>query len=478
MASRPPGGGAQRLAVAPVETRNGTRGVLVLWSDEAGRAFDMRVIRQAHALASQAVLAIEADRLNRAAVDHGLIRKELEIGSRVQQTLLLANPKQPSKFARVATLAVPSQQVGGDFVEAFPQGPDCLAVLIGDVMGKGLKAALVGAAVSRQFHRTLCALMSGHPTHAPEPSMVVSAVHRDVIRHLLEIESFVTLNYARIDHRRRRLEFVDCGHTPVLHYRRGSGRVEWLGGESMPMGFRRLQEYEQVSVPFGAGDLFVFYSDGLIDARNADGEPFGPDRLADLVGRFAGRVESGGFPALVLDEVTAFAGPLGDDLACIFVEIVAESPASPPVLSMELGSDLAQLQDLRSFVRAVCGEFADPPPDESSVSGLELAITELASNVMIHAYGREPDRWMRVEAEIWPDQLRFRLLHAGRGYDPAVEEAPVPVLDGTAEGGFGLFLIGRCVDDVTYALNQCGLHEITLTKGRAGSAARSNRGDS
>ena len=169
----------ERILDRVAEVECNTR--VALWNDHEGRPFDSRLVHQVRALALQAVLTVEADWLNRASVENELIRQELEIGSQVQQTLLFGN--QPSAFphARVATLAVASQKVGGDFFEFFQQSPTCLAILIGDVMGKGLKAALLGAAVSRQFHRPPPG--RGLPrAHAPRAGYPVSRPRRHTPR--------------------------------------------------------------------------------------------------------------------------------------------------------------------------------------------------------------------------------------------------------------------------------------------------------
>lgn len=461
---------AARLLIVPVETRLGTRGLLLLWNERPGPAYDSHLVRQVRALARQAILAVEVDRLDRAALEGELLRQELEIGARLQQTLLSGPPPECLPKLRIACVAEASQKVGGDFVEIFRESPTSVAVMLGDVMGKGLKAAITGVTASRQFHKVVCNLMSRHSASSPDPERVVSTVARDLVPYLMEIESFVTAVYARIDHRRGRLDFVDCGHPPMLHYSRDTGRCTVLRGESMPLGFTRDDEYRQVSVPFRPGDIFVLYSDGLTEAYDPGLGQFGLERLTGLVEAHAGFSEPDEIVRVIRASVEQFAGrkQLDDDFTCVVAQIEGEVESAEPRAGfvLEIDSDLTRLDELRRFTRAVCTRCAGPAPDADWVAELELAVTEAASNIMIHGYGGRTDCWIRAEAAADEDRVEIRLVHAGRNFDPS--KVKTPHLDGSEDGGFGVYLIGKCVDDVTYDHDESGARWTVLTKRRPG----------
>ncbi|HXJ79143.1 MAG TPA: PAS domain S-box protein, partial [Candidatus Methylomirabilis sp.] len=149
--------------------------------------------------------------------------RELAIGFRIQQMLLLDTPPRDIPGLRVAALSMPSQRIAGDFYHFFTHQDESLDVIVADVMGKGIPAALLGAATKSYFTEALCHLMALFPAGAlPEPREVVTLAHADMARHLIELESFVTLCYARVDLTRCRLDLVDCGHTGVIHVRRGA----------------------------------------------------------------------------------------------------------------------------------------------------------------------------------------------------------------------------------------------------------------
>lgn len=252
-------------------------------------------------------------------------QQEVDIGARVQQTLLLGQPFRDIRGARVAALTIPSWQIDGDFYDFFNHHDRCFDVIVGDVMGKGIPAALLGAATKTQFLRVVNRLISSSDARQlPEPGEIVTAVHAEVIREFMGLESFVTLCYARFDLGSLRMDFVDCGHTRPIHFQRRTGRCRMLCGDNMPLGFSERATYRQVSTPIDAGDVLCFYSDGLTEAQNGGdgGEPFGEGRLSALV-QANGRLGPGELIDRIRREVAAFAGPgrFADDLTCVAIQI-------------------------------------------------------------------------------------------------------------------------------------------------------------
>src|SRR3970040_1787642 len=108
----------------------------------------------------------------------------------------------------------------------------------------------------------------------PEPKDIVTLAHADMVGHLIDLESFVTLSYARLDLNRRRLDLVDCGHTGMMVVRAATGLCEILHGDNLPLGIRAGEIFDQIAVPFEPGDLFLFYSDGITDIRDTAGVCF------------------------------------------------------------------------------------------------------------------------------------------------------------------------------------------------------------
>ncbi len=387
--------------------------------------------------------------------------REAEIGFRIQQTLLLDQPPRDFPGLRVAALTVPSQRIDGDFYIFINQN-HTLDVIVGDVMGKGIPAALLGAATKSHFLKALRDLMALSKGKLPEPREVVMLAHAGVVRHLIELESFVTLCYARLDVGRCSLELVDCGHTGIVQLHARTGLCEVLHGDNLPMGVREGEIYDQISIPFEPGDLLILYSDGITESRNSAKEFFGLERLEECV-RSNGHLEPAALVEAIRKAVFTFSQSerLSDDLTSVVIR-VEEMQLPLARAEIEIRSDLNELRRVREFVRAFCHQIPGPPLDEDSTCSLELAVNEAASNIMKHAYHGRTDQRIHLDMEAFPGRVAVRLHHLGDPFEPST--APPPALDGSRESGFGTYIIARSVDEAHYYRDERGRNCIALIK--------------
>jgi sigma-B regulation protein RsbU (phosphoserine phosphatase) len=393
--------------------------------------------------------------------------REVEVGFRIQQNLLLDQPPQDVPGLRVAALTVPSQRIDGDFYIFLTHPNQSLDVIVGDVMGKGIPAALLGAATKSSFLKALSHLMAlSKEGELPEPRDIVMLAHSDVVRHLIDLDSFVTLCYARLDVNKRTLEMVDCGHTGIIFRHGKTGACEVLHGDNLPLGIREGEIYNQVSVSFEPGDLLLFFSDGITEARNAARECYGQNRLVEFVQSHAG-LEPAMLVEAIRRTVFEFSGSLqfSDDVTSVAIRM-EEKQVPLARADLEIRSSLKALRQAREFVRSFCRDLPDLPLDEDRAAALELAVDEAASNIMKHAYHGREDQWIHLEGEAFPDYLCIRLHHLGDPFDPAA--APAPVLDGSRESGRGAYIIAQSVDQVRYYRDERGRNCVALTKHRSG----------
>jgi len=441
-------------------------GALTIYSSEI-EAFgdaEVRLLTELASDLSYGIMSLRSQAERERAKAEAIAREnEVGIGFRIQQMLLLDEPPRDMTGVRVAAVSIPSQRIAGDFYGFFAQQDASLDIIVADVMGKGIPAALLGAAAKSHFTQALCHLMALSPVGAlPEPREVVTLAHAGMGRQLIELESFVTLCYARVDLIRRRLDLVDCGHTGVIHVRSGTGLCEMIHGDNLPLGIREGEIYDQIAIPFETGDVFVFFSDGVTEAPDAAGERFGPERLMECV-RTNGSLACAALVNAIRTGVVAFTGSdqLYDDLTCVAVEI-GERRRPLAQAELEISSDLKELSRAREFVRGFCHGLPDTPLSVDRVAEVELAVTEAASNIMKHAYQGRTDQRIQIEAESFPDHVAVRLHHLGNSFDPS-GVAP-PAFDGSRESGFGVYLLTRSVDDVRYYRDERGGNCIALVK--------------
>ncbi len=250
--------------------------------------------------------------------------QEIAAAARIQETLLLEPTPDDLNGIQAATLTIASKQVDGDFFSFFRINSRCLDLVVGDVMGKGIPAALLGAAAKNCFLRTFNSLMLSQGCSAiPEPQELVAAVQRAMICQLETLESFITLCYARIDATGRLVKYVDCGHTRTIHYRWVDDRCDLIKGVNMPLGFPEAAPFEQADVPIEQGDLLFFYSDGLTEAVNSAGELFGEERLVRIIEKHARVSGCRQLIHTVKETVMAFSGrkTFCDDFTCVALKI-------------------------------------------------------------------------------------------------------------------------------------------------------------
>jgi serine phosphatase RsbU (regulator of sigma subunit) len=200
--------------------------------------------------------------------------EELRLASNVQRSLLPA----PLQHARldIAREFIPFREIGGDLYDFVPLGPHRMAFAIGDVMGKGVPAALLAANLKASIRAQVEA-------ENVCPSALVTKVNRmfwDVVPNGL----FASLFFGVFDLETSELAFVNAGHHyPFLVTAEGEVRDLVQGGTVL--GLEEDSTYEQGSIAFRASDLFVFYSDGITDRTDPQGELFGVERLKEAAAR-------------------------------------------------------------------------------------------------------------------------------------------------------------------------------------------------
>ncbi len=389
---------------------------------------------------------------------------EIEIGSRIQQSLLIGHPPSNTPGLSLSAMSIASQRIDGDFYAFFQPNEETLDVIVGDVMGKGIPAALIGAATKNHFLGAMSLLVArSGGAKLPEPEDVVSLIHDEMAERLINLDSFVTLCYARFNLEKNQITYVNCGHPNTIHYRQGTAQCESLEGLNMPLGFAAKEEYEQVTVPFDQGDAFLFYSDGVIEAQKTKGDLFGEERLAEYVAR-----NSAAPPKDMIEGIRtavikhAGSTDFSDDLTCIAVKIDDEQPAQTGHRLVEFTSDLAELERIRDFVRSFYNDQKDWDRNEKEEFELELSVNEAAANIIKHAYRGEPGHPIWLGAQRSNGRITFSLYHRGEEFDP--QEAPPPLFDGSRDSGYGLYIIGHSMDEVSYTRDINGRNVIRLVK--------------
>ncbi len=382
---------------------------------------------------------------------------EIYIASKIQKALLLGQPPRDIDRIKVAQLTVPSQKVDGDFYDFFKVSDKCFDLVVGDVMGKGIPAALLGAAIKSHFLRVLNELGLTDKEKVPEPEKIVSSVHSGMIDHLNDLDTFVTLSYSRFDLVKYLFTCVDCGHMRTIHFQDATDTCNLLQGDNMPIGFPGQDTFSQISVPFNPGDFFVFYSDGLTEAKNRNDNLYGEKRLVDFVMKNA-RFEPEDIINKLWEDIVEFSESetFDDDITCVIVKIEKESSGRSLSYEseLEINSELKELKRVRAFVREFCENIPETLINRNRINLIELAVTEVTSNIIKHAYNKRDDKQIIINAKVSNEKIALLFCDWGKEFDP--KSVPPPAFDGSQEGGFGLYIIAHTVDEVEYSRNDKG----------------------
>ncbi len=375
---------------------------------------------------------------------------EIEVGARIQQSLLLGRPASRTPGLAIDTFTLPSQKIDGDFIDFFsdPQR-DINDFLLGDVMGKGVPAALMGAAARSEIMKAHCLPLfesnSREGTYSSCPASVLSLASTNLAGELQKLKSFVTLVYGRLKNKGRILEFVDCGHTSMIHYDAAAGSCWRLKGADMPLGFTASQNFTSCITDLGAEDIIFVYSDGITEATNSEDELFGEERLMLLI-----RASHDLSPGELLEKVKkiTFAycgGNFRDDITCIAIKVQeeAESPGRS-IVSREFPHSLDTIRDIRDFISESLSRMLNKTEITSVAEEINIAAAEAVSNIFKHQEATRNN--LKVYLRRTSDWLAIHIEYTGEEYN--WQDIEIPDAGTYQLGGYGQYLMNTVMDSV------------------------------
>jgi len=201
-----------------------------------------------------------------------MLENELELSQKVQKALL-PNQVPSIRGLEVAAFSQPAHIVGGDYFDFFQFRDGLHGFVIADVMGKGMPASLLMAS----FQASLKII-------APESTDAAEVVARlnHLFCHNIRLTKFVTVFLGRYDERSRVFEYCNAGHNPPL-LRRQNGTIESMNPTGAAIGLVEQAQFQVASVVLRPEDRILFYTDGVVEARNAETEEYGQKRLEELL---------------------------------------------------------------------------------------------------------------------------------------------------------------------------------------------------
>ena len=208
-------------------------------------------------------------------------------------------------------MVLPLRGVGGDYYDYIPIDAHTLQMVIADVSGKGVPAALLMSATA--------AAMQLEANHDRNMLEMVKRLNTE-IHSVSDGERYVTLLIAEIDTNKRIIHYVNCGHNPALLLRASTGMLSLMNSSCPPIGLSPEEICELASADLSPGDMVVFYTDGVTEAENRFGEEFGMQRLSARV-RHGSSLSAEDLMADIYNSAADFCGDsFNDDVTILVVK--------------------------------------------------------------------------------------------------------------------------------------------------------------
>src|SRR5215217_995241 len=237
------------------------------------------------------------ERLEQEISERARVERELEVARSIQQASLPEEVPELEDW-RIDPFYQPAREVGGDFYDfhLLPDGK--LGLVVGDATGKGVPAALVMSTTCGMLQAVARAL--GYSS----PGEVLAQVNETLLARI-PTNMFVTCFYSVLDPHSGTLSYANAGHDPP-YMRRGNDDADELRARGMPLGLMAGMEYEEEESSLRERESVLFYSDGLVEAHDPEGEIFGFPRLRELIAHHA--EEEGALGEFLMDELYSFVG--------------------------------------------------------------------------------------------------------------------------------------------------------------------------
>ncbi len=397
-------------------------------------------------------LKLYTENLKTVTADKERIGAELNVATQIQADMLprIFPPFPQKKEFDLYASMTPAKEVGGDFYDFFLIDDDHLALVIADVSGKGVPAAL--------FMMVTKILINERTLSGDTPGEILSVVNDRICVHN-DADMFVTVWLGILEISTGRITAANAGHDdPAIC--RADGQFSIVKNRHGPViGAMPGITYREFSIELNPGDKLFLYTDGVPEATDANEQMFTLDRMLQVLNG-AGKLPPKEILGAVWDSVNAFVGeaPQFDDLTMLCISYLG-SQTNEKTLTVPAVPD--RLDEVTAFVDAFLEERGCSPKAQMLI---DLSVEEVFVNIASYAYPeKEGDAHIRLSEADGVVTLVF--ADSGIPYDPLQKEDPDVTLsaDERPIGGLGIFLVKKNMDSVSYRYEN-GQNVLTISK--------------
>jgi sigma-B regulation protein RsbU (phosphoserine phosphatase) len=375
--------------------------------------------------------------------DKEKIESELAVAREIQLQLVPSNFAAFSgrkEFDIFASLE-PAREVGGDFYDFFFIDGNHFCLVIGDVSGKGVPAALFMAMTKTMIKSSARMLM--------EPEYILADVNREISRNNPSV-TFVTIFLGVLNLSTGKLTYTSAGHNPPLFIGRKGNTVLLSDAQCPAVGFDDTFQYRQAGVNLRHGDGLLLFTDGVTEAQDSRKHLFTQEALMNTVSLTAGLTPEERITA-ILSRIREFTGqqPLDDDLTLLALNYFSPNRIGDTIKTIVLKNDIHEMNRIVEAISRIADSTACPPV---VVHDITLAIEEIFSNIIFYGFGDDLDHHITLQLVVEGNTLILTLQDGGIPFNPLNVQVGrrEKRLEERDKGGMGIILAKNLMDRMEY----------------------------
>lgn len=384
--------------------------------------------------------AIENALLYRETLQKQRLDQEIKVAYEIQSKLLPQSIPNIDHF-QFGGISVPATEIGGDYYDFFQLSDNEVGIIIADIVGKGISAGLYMAILKSILH-----------THIREFSSPKEALSRlnDIVFHDPVVTRFIPIFYGILNTSTRKFVYTNAGHEPPLL--NSDNTIRYLDTRGFPVGAYLESDFEEQSVILNDQDLLLFYTDGIVDARNIDKVRFGHTKLESYIKhnkhQTAHHICEDLYDSIKMNFQHQ---SQSDDLTIVCVKV--DSSIKPHSVEVPMRSKKIRITSSKKNVKKIRSEVdqlgLELKLPKSDIFNLKLAINEAHANVIEHAYAGREDGEIIFIFDLFDDRIAITIKDFGRGFGQKTikDESHLDEIEGS---GLGLFLIESLMDEIKY----------------------------
>jgi len=445
------------LIIAPLPAPEGAYGLIGFVKSNQGE-YDASEAQLLASVAEHIGALIEASQARHSREEAERLERELSIASDIQSNLLPIRLPEITGCDLSAHLQ-PARRIGGDFYDVAHLRTGEPILMLADVSGKGMPAAILTAVVHATFH--------GEAPYQRDPAQLLAEINRSIYPDLDKAQAFVTAAVARIDSDPLKVAYSSAGHVEAAIWRKRREWIEFLPATGLPLGVQRVLSCRTKEATLEPGDVLLLYSDGVTEAENRDGEVFGAQRLSDIMEAVHPAAAADQIP-IILKAVETFCRdlPLRDDLTMVLVR-AEDDDVDETIIPFVFSSDTNAISPFVEWAWRKISPFVPAQGTPNLVDEFTLALSEVVTNQSKHAYDHLSGLIMG-RLSLSSKEWRVDLFDRGEGFDPFSGEELIMDLDDPPMNGYGLRIIQSALDTYKYERLHDNRNHWTLTKSLGG----------